>query len=150
MFKFIRKLLVSIGRRNSTEQTPVTTDKQPKHFFEYLNPANASVIPGLEKFEVVYAKNQPEYIPLRTLRSCTHEGKVMSRWTLTPEQRKAVADGADIFLTLLTFGHPLQPIVMAVSDNSNPDYIRHDFNLLTAEEGWHKAAHEISDAQKTN
>jgi hypothetical protein len=101
----------------------------PKHFFEYLSPANKPVIPGLEGFEVVYAKDQPEYIPLRTLRSRTDEGKVMSRWDLTPEQRKAVANGADLFLTLLTFQGPLQPITLAVATDINPDYIRLDYNL---------------------
>ena len=111
------------------KESSATADTQLKHFFEYLNPANAPVIPGLEGFEVVYAKDQPEYIPLRTLRSRTDEGKVMSRWTLTPEQRKAVAEGADLFLTLLTFQGPLQPITMAVATDINPDYVRLDFNL---------------------
>lgn len=99
------------------------------HFFEYLSPANKPVIPGLEQFEVVYAKDQPEYIPLRTLRSRTDEGKVMSRWDLTAEQRHAIAKGADVYLTLLTFQGPLQPITIAVATDINPDYMRVDFNL---------------------
>jgi hypothetical protein len=99
------------------------------HFFEYLNPANKPVIPGLEQFEVVYAKEQPEYIPLRTLRSRTDEGKVMSRWDLTAEQRQAIYRGADVYLTLLTFQGPLQPITLAVATDINPDYVRLDFNL---------------------
>jgi hypothetical protein len=97
--------------------------------FEYLSPADRPVINALEAHEVVYAKDQPEYIPLRTLRGNTPEVPVLSRWTLTPEQRKAVADGADIFLQLLTFGNPLQPIVMAVSDKPNPDYFRERLQL---------------------
>jgi len=99
------------------------------HFFEYLNPANKPVIPGLEQFEVVYAKDQPEYLPLRTLRSRTDEGKVMSRWDLSPEQRHAIARGADVYLTLLTFQGPLQPLAIAVATDINPDYVRLDFNL---------------------
>src|SRR5689334_6353919 len=97
--------------------------------FSYLSPADRAVIDAFEAHEVVYAKEQPEYIPLRTLRGNTREVPVLSRWTLTPEQRKAVADGADIFLQLLTFGNPLQPIVMAVSDNPNPDYFRETLQL---------------------
>jgi hypothetical protein len=103
--------------------------------FEYLKPADRPVVDGLEKHEVVYAKDQPEYLPLRTLRSNTREAQVMSRWTLTPEQRKAVAEGADIFLTLLTFGSPLQPITLAVSDNPNKDYFEHSFNLIPVGHG---------------
>ena len=86
--------------------------------FEYLSPRNGPVIDGLESKEVVYAKDQPEYIPLRTLKSDGSMGAVISRWTLTPEQRKAVADGADIFLELSTFHNPLQPIRMAISDGN--------------------------------
>ncbi|HWQ97243.1 MAG TPA: hypothetical protein VN538_03995 [Clostridia bacterium] len=98
--------------------------------FDYLLPADRPVVDGLEKHEVVYAKDQPEYLPLRCLRSVSADVKVMSRWTLTPEQRKAVAEGADIFLTLFTFGQPLQPIILAVSDNPNPAYFESYFNLV--------------------
>src|ERR1700721_2317428 len=82
----------------------------------YISPANAPVVKGLEAHEVVYAKNQPEYNPLRTLLSNTKEGRVMSRWSPTPEQRPAIAEGENIFLELLTFGNPLQPILMSVGD----------------------------------
>lgn len=90
--------------------------------FEYLNPADRPVVDGLEEHEVVFAKDQPEYIPLRTLVSKDNRTRVMSRWTLTPEQRKAIAEGADVFLILSTFGNPLQPIQMAVSDCSGSEF----------------------------
>lgn len=123
-------------------------DEKPAHFFEYLNPVDGPVIPGLEQFELVYAKNQPQYRPLHTLKSEYPDGKVMSRWTLTPAQRAAVAAGADIFLELMTFHGPLQPITMAVATDINPDYVKSTYGLLTAEEGWRKAAKEISGAMK--
>jgi hypothetical protein len=84
--------------------------------FDYLQPRDGAVVDGLESKEIIYAKNQPEYNPLRTLVSAMPDRRVWSRWTLTPEQRKAVAEGADIFLEYLTFGRPLQPLRMAVSD----------------------------------
>lgn len=93
--------------------------------FKYLKPADRPIFNGLESEEVVYAKDQPEYIPLRTLVSESAERRVISRWTFTDEQRKAIAEGADIFLELLTFEHPLQPIRMAVSDGDvDPDWVR--------------------------
>jgi hypothetical protein len=93
--------------------------------WDYLKPKDGPVVEGLEQREIVYAKNQPEYIPLRTLVSAGADRKVISRWSLTPEQRKAVADGADIYLTLLTFQNPLQPILMTVSDGKlDPDWVR--------------------------
>lgn len=93
--------------------------------FDYLQPRNGPVVDGLEHQEVVYGKGQPDYIPLRTLQSGGRMGAVISRWTLTPEQRKAVAEGADVFLELSTFGGPLQPSRMAVSDGKlDPCWVR--------------------------
>lgn len=93
--------------------------------FDYLQPRNGPVVDGMETQEVTYAKHQPEYIPLRTLVSSGRMGAVISRWTLTADQRKAVADGADIFLELNTFHEPLQPIRMAISDgNLDNDWVR--------------------------
>jgi hypothetical protein len=92
---------------------------------DYLLPKDGPVFDGLENKEVVYAKDQPEYLPLRTLVSAGRDTKVISRWTLTEEQRKAVAEGADIFLILFTFGQPLQPIQIAVSDGKDDtDWVR--------------------------
>jgi hypothetical protein len=84
--------------------------------FEYLNPADRPVIEGLEDKEVVFAKDQPEYIPLRALVSTGDDKSVLTRWALTQEQRKSISDGSDIYLELLTFGEPLQPIRIIVSD----------------------------------
>jgi hypothetical protein len=79
-----------------------------------LEVAEGPVIPGLEMFELEYAKDQPEYRPLRALRSMAGEGAILTRWTLTPEQRQAIAAGADVFLEVLTFAQPLQPVLLFV------------------------------------
>jgi len=82
---------------------------------DYLQPKDGPVVEGMEAKEVVFAKNQPQYAPLRCLVDDSRgDRRVTSRWTLTDEQRKAVAEGADIYLTLLTYGTPLQPIIMAI------------------------------------
>lgn len=65
---------------------------------------------GWEK--VVYAKDQPEYIPLPALRSV--DGRVVSRWILTEDERRLVAAGADIYLSVHTFNGPLQPVLLTV------------------------------------
>jgi hypothetical protein len=62
--------------------------------------------------EIIYAKDQPEYNPLPCLRSA--DGKVLTRWTLTDEEREAIHLGADILLTVHTFNQPLQPLRMEV------------------------------------
>jgi hypothetical protein len=103
----------------------LTDSRKENKMLEYLQPYDGPVFEGLEAREVVYAKDQPQYIPLRTLVGEAPDRKATSRWTLTPEQRKAIADGADIFLTLSTFGHPLQPIQMFVSDDRQENGATH-------------------------
>jgi hypothetical protein len=66
------------------------------------------VIPGNDDFETVYAKDQPEYVPLPVMRT---EKAVMSRWVLTPEERQHIAQGGDLFICQMNFGHALQPIL---------------------------------------
>ena len=63
--------------------------------------------------ETIYAKDQPEYTPLPTFRT---EKAVISRWKLTEEERKHIADGGDLFICVLNFGMPLQPILPIAAD----------------------------------
>lgn len=66
-------------------------------------------VPGREADEIIYAKDQPEYSPLPTLLS--EDGCiVITRWTFTPEERAQIAAGADMWLSVMTFGSPLQPL----------------------------------------
>lgn len=95
--------------------------------FDFMQPADKPVVEGLESQEVVYAANQPEYNPLRVLRS--KEGVVLTRWTLTEAQHTAIANGADIYLEISTFNRPLQPIRMAVGSEVDPEYIREQYGL---------------------
>lgn len=97
--------------------------------FSFLQPHDGPVVRELESKEIIYAAHQPEYNPLRVLRSTSVQGAVLSRWTLTPEQRQAIANGADIYLELLTFGFPLTPIRVAVGQDVDPDYIREQFGI---------------------
>lgn len=77
-----------------------------------MQPREVDIVPPQGWREVTYAKDQPQYLPLPTLRS--EDGRVVSRWTLTDEEREKVAAGADIYLTLHTFNNPLQPILLTV------------------------------------
>lgn len=93
--------------------------------FEYMSIKDGPVIEGMENEETVYAADQPQYLPLRALKSKGEWGRVISRWTFTAEQRQAIANGADILLELSTFNRPLQPIRMMVSDgNVNHEWVR--------------------------
>lgn len=69
---------------------------------------------------VVYAATQPEYAPL--IARVDQEGGTFTLWTLTLEERQAILDGARIGLRILTFGHPLQPIHLAIEGISDWPY----------------------------
>lgn len=59
-----------------------------------------------------YATNQPQYRPLVARR--IPDGTLTTLWQLTDEERQAVANGANIYLELMTFNRPLQPVLLWV------------------------------------
>lgn len=90
------------------------------------------VIPGLEPYEINISgpeNNQPEFKTLHVLHS--PEGKILTRWQLTPEEREAVAKGADIYFTLVTMNQPVMPMSCQVITPSADiaDIIKIGFNL---------------------
>ena len=78
-----------------------------------MNPVSP-VIPGHENFETVFAKDQPEYLPLPTIQT---DKAVLSRWSLTPEEREYIAQGGDLFIIQLNYAQALQP-VLPIANNS--------------------------------
>ena len=67
------------------------------------------VIPGYQDKEVIFAKDQPEYLPLPALILEGEDKPVVSRWQLNAEERKRVAAGADILFTQMIFNGHLCP-----------------------------------------
>ena len=66
-----------------------------------------------EQSNVVFAKDQPEYLPLPAHRS--EDGCVSTCWQLTWRERLKVLIGGRLFLSLLTFNNPLQPLKLGTS-----------------------------------
>lgn len=101
--------------------------------FDYLSASIGPVVEGLEEFEKIYALEQGCYVPLRTLPGkvkdplparltalpAENSKSAITRWEMTPEQRKAIAEGADIFLEVIHFGGPLAPVRMAIGKQEN-------------------------------
>lgn len=84
-----------------------------------MEPVNVGEeIPGWDA--VTFAEKQPEYTPLPALWERAPIGRVMSRWQLDDYERKAIADGADLFVTVMTFQHKLQPIQLVIGPTSEP------------------------------
>ena len=75
------------------------------------------------EIERVIALDQPEYSPIIVLpvRFSDDTCGMSVRFRPTDEERKAIADGADVVVTELTFGASFTPIsIMAVHPNKNP------------------------------
>jgi hypothetical protein len=70
------------------------------------------VVPSANTEEVVYAKDQPEYQPLPCIRAA--DGTILTRWNLNEEERRQVAEQGYVYLSVMTFNQPLQPLLMTV------------------------------------
>lgn len=61
---------------------------------------------------VTFAEDQPEYLPLPALRA--PDGRVVTCWGLTWRERLSVLLRGRLYIMVLTFNQPLQPILPAV------------------------------------
>lgn len=76
-----------------------------------------TVQPMTGAHEVTVAANQPEYDPLVCALYWDEDMKtpvVLSRWKPSDEERERIAAGEDLYLAVLTFGEPLQPLCLQV------------------------------------
>lgn len=60
-------------------------------------------------FNVTFAKDQPEYLPLPAYRDPGPEGTVVSCWELSFKERIKILFTGKLWLSLLMFGKPLTP-----------------------------------------
>lgn len=74
------------------------------------------VAPRTGADEITLAEDQLEYKPLTAAVYRTEEGHVtlLTRWKFTDEERAAIAAGEDLYLGVMTFGGPLQPLMAQV------------------------------------
>jgi hypothetical protein len=73
------------------------------------------IIPGFELPEeeiITFAKDQPEYIPLPMWKGSN--GERVSRWKLTWKERFTIFFGGSLWLSVLTYNRPLQPVKLDV------------------------------------
>ena len=73
-----------------------------------------------EQSNVVYAKDQPEYLPLPAYRQ--DDGLVITCWKLNFFERLKILFYGKFYIQLLTFGNKLQPIKPTVENPFNLDY----------------------------
>lgn len=94
----------------------------------YLAPSARPVCDELEADETIFARNLPDWTPIRALRSA--DGKILTRWQLTDAQRAAIAAGADVFLELVTYGRPFGGNVrIAISEMIDAGALAHNYGI---------------------
>ena len=64
---------------------------------------------------IVFAKDQPEYLPLPALRIDGPNGEVVSCWKLTFKERFKIVFTGRVWLSLMSFNKPLTPSFIAVN-----------------------------------
>lgn len=65
------------------------------------------VIPDKNAPETIYAKDQPEYIPLPTVK--TPDGIVLTRWSVNEQEMKQILDQGYFYLLVSTLTLPFNP-----------------------------------------
>ena len=70
---------------------------------------------------VVYAENQPEYLPLPAHK--TADGDVITCWELSEQEILEIATNGRLWLVVKTFNNPLQPIFLTTNKDEviNPE-----------------------------
>jgi hypothetical protein len=66
----------------------------------------------------VYAEDQPQYVKLPALIGRAQPHKATTRWRLTWRERWKLFWRGELFIQILTFGHPLQPLKPLVDEPS--------------------------------
>ena len=62
---------------------------------------------------VTYAENQPEYRPLPALKM--EDGEIVTCWKPSIRERLKILFSGKIWLNVLTFNKPLQPLLMSAN-----------------------------------
>lgn len=64
---------------------------------------------------IIFAKDQPEYIPLPALKQ--ENGDVITCWRFSDEEIEKLRETKTLYLSVKTFNQPLQPIYFTVNKN---------------------------------
>lgn len=63
---------------------------------------------------VVFAENQPEYIPLPAFKNNSPHGEVVTCWQLSFLERLQILFTGKLWMQMLTFNQPLTPVYLTV------------------------------------
>jgi len=66
-----------------------------------------------EGANVVYAENQEEYQSLPAFKD--DDGTVVTCWELSPEEIKQISETGKLWLSVMSFNKPLQPVLLSTN-----------------------------------
>lgn len=66
---------------------------------------------------IVFAKDQPEYLPLPAFRNDSPEGEVISCWQLSFSERLRILFTGKLWVSLMSFNKPLTPSFFTTKKN---------------------------------
>lgn len=75
---------------------------------------------------IVFAKDQPEYLPLPAFKNDSPQGEVISCWKLSFRERLRILFTGKLWVCLMMFGKPLTPSFFTTkkSDVLNEEYFK--------------------------
>jgi hypothetical protein len=82
-----------------------------------------SVAPRTGGPEITVAEEQLEYASLVVALHINPDGTgpvLVTRWRLSDAERALIASGTDLYVSCLTFGDPLQPLMVTVGSPDLP------------------------------
>lgn len=81
-----------------------------------MKPASP-VLPGHEHVikETVFGAGQPQYTSLPAVIVPGSEGEVLTRWEFSEEEKLAIANGASLYLSVMTFGRSFHPVLLRIA-----------------------------------
>ena len=78
-----------------------------------MKPASPVFTQKYVELEVVYAKDQPQYMPLPALR-IGEPGIILTRWRMSWRERLIALFRGSVYLQVMTHDLPLQPVSVFV------------------------------------
>ena len=70
---------------------------------------------NFEESDVIFGENQPEYLPLPAKFGDRTVGEIYTCWKLSPEEIAEIQKTGVVWLSILTFNHPLQPVSLTAT-----------------------------------
>lgn len=84
-----------------------------------MKPVSPVILTKPSQPEVRWAEEQPQYLTLPSVVSFGADKRVTTRWRLSWRERFKILVRGNLWVSMLTFGEPLQPVLLEVDEPKN-------------------------------